>query len=60
MAQTVSFAITGALLLSLTYVPMMSSIFLSKNYGYKSISDNFIHWVHLRYTPLLKNFYGTE
>lgn len=55
MAQTVSFAITGALLLSLTYVPMMSSIFLSKKImGTKSISDNFIHWVHLRYTPLLK------
>lgn len=31
MAQTVSFALLGALLLSFTYVPMVSSIFLSKN-----------------------------
>jgi len=30
MAQTVSFAILGALILSLTYVPMMSALFLSK------------------------------
>jgi cobalt-zinc-cadmium resistance protein CzcA len=31
MAQTVSFAILGAFVLSLTYVPMMSALFLSKN-----------------------------
>ncbi|MBL7795055.1 MAG: efflux RND transporter permease subunit, partial [Saprospiraceae bacterium] len=31
MAQTVSFAVLGAFLLSLTYVPMMSALFLSKN-----------------------------
>lgn len=30
MAQTVSFAILGAFILSLTYVPMMSALFLSK------------------------------
>jgi cobalt-zinc-cadmium resistance protein CzcA len=30
MAQTVGFAIIGALILSLTYVPMMSSLLLSK------------------------------
>ncbi|MEN9598664.1 MAG: hypothetical protein RL596_975 [Bacteroidota bacterium] len=30
MAETVSFSIIGALLLSLTYVPMMSALFLSK------------------------------
>jgi len=30
MAQTVSFAVLGAFLLSLTYVPMMSALFLSK------------------------------
>jgi cobalt-zinc-cadmium resistance protein CzcA len=30
MAQTVSFAILGAFILSLTYVPMMSAFFLSK------------------------------
>ena len=31
MAQTVSFAILGAFLLSMTYVPMVSALFLSKN-----------------------------
>ena len=31
MAMTVSFAILGALILSLTYVPMMSALFLNKN-----------------------------
>ena len=30
MAQTVSFAILGALLLSLTYVPMMTAIVLKR------------------------------
>jgi cobalt-zinc-cadmium resistance protein CzcA len=30
MAETVGFAILGALLLSLTYIPMMSALFLSK------------------------------
>ncbi|MBD1366517.1 CusA/CzcA family heavy metal efflux RND transporter [Mucilaginibacter sp. ZT4R22] len=31
MAQTVSFALIGAFILSLTYIPMMSSLFLSRN-----------------------------
>lgn len=30
MAQTVAFALAGAFLLSLTYIPMMSAVFLSK------------------------------
>jgi cobalt-zinc-cadmium resistance protein CzcA len=30
MAQTVAFAVLGAAILSLTYVPMMSALFLSK------------------------------
>lgn len=33
MAQTVAFALLGAFLLSLTYVPMMSSFFLSRKTG---------------------------
>jgi heavy metal efflux system protein len=40
MAETVSFAILGALILSLTYVPMVASLFLSKKTSHKrSISD---------------------
>ncbi|MEO8146561.1 MAG: CusA/CzcA family heavy metal efflux RND transporter [Bacteroidia bacterium] len=55
MAQTVSFAIVGALLLSLTYVPLMSSLFLNKTITHKeSWSDKFIRWANNRYTPLLK------
>lgn len=30
MAQTVAFALLGAFILSLTYIPMMSSVFLNK------------------------------
>ena len=40
MAQTVAFALIGAFILSLTYVPMMSSLFLSKKKKLKeNISD---------------------
>lgn len=40
MAQTVAFALIGAFILSLTYVPMMTSLFLSKNKKVKpNISD---------------------
>lgn len=40
MAQTVAFALLGAFLLSLTYIPMMSALFLSKNISHKkNISD---------------------
>ncbi len=42
MAQTVSFAILGAFILSLTYVPMISALFLSKNSFHKHISDKFM------------------
>jgi cobalt-zinc-cadmium resistance protein CzcA len=30
MAQTIAFALIGAFILSLTYVPMMTALFLSK------------------------------
>ncbi|TBR20263.1 MAG: CusA/CzcA family heavy metal efflux RND transporter [Chitinophagaceae bacterium] len=56
MAQTVSFAIIGALLLSLTYVPLMSSLFLNKKITHKeSLSDRFIAWCLKFYIPFLKN-----
>ncbi len=54
MAQTVSFAIVGALLLSLTYVPWMSSIFLSKKINDKpNLTDKFIDKLNSWYHPLL-------
>jgi cobalt-zinc-cadmium resistance protein CzcA len=40
MAQTVAFAILGAFILSLTYVPMISSLVVSKKLNHKpNISD---------------------
>jgi heavy metal efflux system protein len=36
MAQTVAFALIGALILSLTYIPMMSSLILSKRISHKA------------------------
>jgi len=40
MAQTVAFALIGAFVLSLTYIPMMSAVFLSKKTKHKpNISD---------------------
>ena len=45
MAQTVAFALLGAFLLSLTYIPMMSALFLSKNSAYKkNLSDRMMEF----------------
>jgi len=54
MAQTVAFAILGAFVLSLTYVPMMSSLFLSKKTIHKrNISDRIMDFLKRIYTPML-------
>jgi len=54
MAETVSFAIIGALLLSLTYIPMMSALFLSKKISdKKTISDRLMNFFQRGYAPLL-------
>lgn len=54
MAQTVSFAILGAFLLSLTYVPMMSSLLLSKKpVVKKNFSDRMMDFFQKYYTPLI-------
>lgn len=55
MAETVSFAILGAFLLSLTYVPMMSALFLSKNIQHKdNFADRIMKQLQNWYRPLLK------
>jgi cobalt-zinc-cadmium resistance protein CzcA len=55
MAQTVIFAILGAFLLSLTYVPMASSLFLSKDPEHKrNISDRFISRLQKGYAPIMR------
>ncbi len=54
MAQTVAFAIFGAFILSLTYVPMMSALCLSKNTEHKrNISNRIMDFFQRIYTPLL-------
>lgn len=54
MAQTVAFAIIGALLLSLTYVPMLSSLFMSRWTGHKAnISDKLISLLQRWYHPMV-------
>ena len=54
MAQTVMLAITGALILSLTYVPMMAALFLSKKISIKkTIADRIIDFNQRLYTPVL-------
>lgn len=54
MAQTVSFAILGALLLSLTYVPVASTLFLSKKTVHKkNIADGLMNAINKLFMPLL-------
>ncbi|PBJ16069.1 efflux RND transporter permease subunit [Flavobacterium sp. ACN6] len=54
MAMTVSFAIIGAFILSLTYIPMMSALFLSKKTEHApNFSDRMIAWLENRYMPFL-------
>ncbi len=55
MAQTVGFAILGALILSLTYIPMMSALFLSKQSTCKkNISDRLMDFFQRIYAPLIR------
>ncbi len=54
MAQTVSFAIVGAFILSLTYVPMISSVLLSKNSTHTpTFSDKMMARIERTYIPIL-------
>ncbi|GET29126.1 CusA/CzcA family heavy metal efflux RND transporter [Prolixibacter sp. SD074] len=55
MAQTVSFALLGALILSLTYVPMISAVFLSRKVkeGH-SLADRIIDFLSRSHRPVLK------
>lgn len=46
MAKTLVFCIIGALFLSLTYVPMMASVFLKRTVSLKpSLADRFFSWL---------------
>lgn len=55
MAQTVSFAILGAFILSLTYIPMMSALFLSKQPVHRrNSSDKMMDFFYRKYRPMIK------
>jgi cobalt-zinc-cadmium resistance protein CzcA len=54
MAQTVTFALIGAFILSLTYVPMMTSVLLSKKIQHKpNISDRMMNRLERTYQHAL-------
>jgi len=55
MAQTVAFALLGAFILSVTYIPMMSSIFLSKKIKQKpNLSDRLMSKIEIKYKSALQ------
>nr|QIJ55706.1 cadmium transporter [uncultured Emticicia sp.] len=54
MAQTVSFALIGAFILSITYVPMMSAWVLNRNRVQKeTLTDRYMQKLEAFYEPLL-------
>ncbi|MDP1800423.1 MAG: efflux RND transporter permease subunit, partial [Bacteroidota bacterium] len=60
MAQTVAFALLGAFILSLTYIPMMTALFLkNKHSEKKNISDKFmevLERIHQKYLLKILDF----
>ncbi len=55
MAETVVFAVLGAFLLSLTYVPMMSALVLSRVTVHKrNISDRIMAFIQKGYDPVIR------
>ncbi len=61
MAQTVAFAILGAFILSLTYVPMMSALTLSRNTEHKpNLSDRVLGNLAVRYQRVVEWALGAK
>lgn len=59
MAQTVAFALLGAFILSLTYIPAFSALFLSKKIDHKrTISDRMMEHIERWYQKLLERALG--
>lgn len=55
MALTVGFAILGAFILSLTYVPMMSSLVMGRNlHKHWTFSERVLQWLYRRYEPMIR------
>ena len=56
MAMTVSFAIIGAMLLCLTYIPMVSSVFLRRNISEKkNLGEKIMDFIKRLYEPVIKS-----
>jgi cobalt-zinc-cadmium resistance protein CzcA len=54
MAQVVTFALIGAAILSLTYVPMASALFLSRETSHKpNFSDRLLDWIRKAFNPII-------
>ncbi len=54
MAQVVTFALLGAAILSLTWVPMASALFLSKKTILRrNFSDKLMDWLHAIFNPVI-------
>ncbi|GAA4205388.1 CusA/CzcA family heavy metal efflux RND transporter [Pedobacter jeongneungensis] len=54
MAWTIAFAILGAFILSITYVPMMSALCLNKTISHKkNLTDKLMALLERRYQPIL-------
>ena len=61
MALTVSFAIFGAMLLCLTYVPAVTAWALRKNISEKpSIADRIVDFLHRLYDPIIRAALGAR
>jgi cobalt-zinc-cadmium resistance protein CzcA len=54
MAQVVAFALLGAAILSLTYVPMASALFLSRNTRHRrNLSDKLMDFIQRSFNPVI-------
>jgi len=59
MAFTIAFAILGAFILSITYVPMMAALVLNKKLSHKKTwTDRFIIFIERKYQPILQRVLG--
>jgi cobalt-zinc-cadmium resistance protein CzcA len=55
MALTFSFALLGAMILCLTYIPVISSLFLKpRKANKKNVSDRLVAWIERRYDPIIR------
>lgn len=54
MAETVSFAIIGSMILSLTYIPMISAVFLkNQKFNKITLADRIIEKLYAGFSPIL-------